>query len=436
MRGVLVLLVVAAVAAAAACGADDDGERAADGPLAVPVSSAVCTPMTTSGGSGARYLIPLVGPMQNVISDHGIQNAQAAKLILDQHEWRAGRSGVALQICDEASAELYSDPDKCERIARALAANPSVLAVMGPSASTCARRMLPVLNRAPGGPVALLGIGSTYLGLTRDGPGVEDGDPDRLYPTGRRSYLRTVAADDAQAAAAVMVARDAGARRTFALDDGSTYGHGIARAFQEAAGRTGLVPVGSRAWDPDGSGYAALAAQVARARPDAVYLGGITGESNGPRLVRDLGRALGRGVALLAPDGFNQPTALVEGAGAHAEGLTISLAAAANRSLPRRGREWARRFTERWGAAPCCYAVHAGQVTELVLDALARADGDRASVLEALRASRVEDGLVGDFSFDEHGDSTVRSISMWRIEGGRLRFLRAVEVPEELLVRR
>jgi hypothetical protein len=40
---------------------------------------------------------------------------------------------------------------------------------------------LPPLNRAPGGPLAIVNFTSTYIGLTRGGPGSLPGEPDRFY---------------------------------------------------------------------------------------------------------------------------------------------------------------------------------------------------------------------------------------------------------------
>jgi hypothetical protein len=48
---------------------------------------------------------------------------------------------------------------------------------------------------------------------------------------------------------------------------------------------------------------------------------------------------------------------------------------------------------------------HAAQATDVVLDAIARSDGTRASVLEVLLRTRVAGGLLGDFSFDRRGTS-------------------------------
>jgi branched-chain amino acid transport system substrate-binding protein len=432
MRGALLVPTVAALAVVAACGGGDgDGDRAQP---VQPISSSVCSPMTTGGEDAARHLVVLVGPLQNAVADHGIQNAQAAKLVLAQREWRAGDASIGLQVCDEASADEYSDGPKCERIAKAVSANHGVVAVLGPTVSTCASLMLPVLNRAPGGPVAMLGLGNTYVGLTREGPGVEDGDPERYRPSGDRSYLRTMPADDVQGAASVLAAQEAGAKRVFAIHDGTRYGRGVATAFSEASTRAGLEDAGTAPWDPEASGYRALAGRIAGARADAVFLGGGA-QSNGPRLIRDLRGGLGKDVLLLGPDGFNQPAAIIEGAGERAEGLTVSLSAASNSALPPRGRAWAAEFARRYGSRPCCYAVHAGQATELVLDAIESSDGTRAGVLRALQRTRTAHGLLGSIRFDEFGDSSLRGVSLYRIEGGRMRYMRTVEVPDDLVGR-
>lgn len=422
-----------ACAAVAACGEDD----AAPAPAAAarPLAVASCSPVTYGGDGRPQALVVLVGPLQNAFSDHGVQNAQAVKLVLEQRGWRAGGYGVGVQVCDESSDEDFVDLEKCERNADAVARNPGVLAVIGPTLSSCAGAMLPILNRAPGGSVALAGTGNTYLGLTREGPGVEPGDPAAKYPTGRRTYVRTVPADDAQAAAGVLALRDAGARRPFLLHDGDAFGRGLAESAAAAAEGAGMSPAGTARWNGRADDFRALARRVRAARADAVYLGGYV-TSNGPRLVRDLRDALGADVPFAAPDGFNQPTALVEGAGARADGLIITLSAVPNRELPERGRRWARAFERRYGTRPCCYAVHAGQIAELALDAIADADGRRDRVVKALMGAQVRNGLVGDFRFDRHGDSTLRTVSTYRIRDGRLRYDRVIEVPEELLTRR
>ena len=43
--------------------------------------------------------------------------------------------------------------------------------------------MIPVLNEAPDGPVGMVSPANTYVGLTHAGPGLEEGEPDKYYPT-------------------------------------------------------------------------------------------------------------------------------------------------------------------------------------------------------------------------------------------------------------
>ena len=50
---------------------------------------------------------------------------------------------------------------------------------------------------------------NTYVGLTHGGPGTSPGEPDKYYPTGKRNYIRIVAADDFQGAADAQLAQAA-----------------------------------------------------------------------------------------------------------------------------------------------------------------------------------------------------------------------------------
>ena len=77
-----------------------------------------------------------------------------------------------------------------------------------------------------------------------------------------------------------------------------------------------------------------------------------------------------------------------------------------------------RRFARELGDASTTYGtVESGQATEVVLDAIARSDGTRASVLRRLREARVKNGILGTFGFDANGDITSASVPILRITG-------------------
>jgi ABC-type branched-subunit amino acid transport system substrate-binding protein len=76
------------------------------------------------------------------------------------------------------------------------------------------------------------------------------------------------------------------------------------------------------------------------------------------------------------------------------------------------------RLTRELGAtADAGYVLHAAQATEVVLEAIARSDGSRASVLEELRATQVRNGILGSFRFDRNGDITPAKLTILRVTG-------------------
>jgi branched-chain amino acid transport system substrate-binding protein len=424
-----------AAALAGACG--DSGNRQPTPRAARPVSTSICGPVTYGGKGRPQLLIANSGALQGPTSDHGIQNAQAVKMVLAQRGWRAGEYTVGVQVCDEASAATsLPSPTKCARNAKAFAADPSVVVVLGPVTSTCAGAMLPIVNRAPGGPLPVVGMSETYLGLTRAGPGVARGHPNAFYPTGERSFVRLAPADDLQAAASALYAQRLGVRRPYVLHHDETWGIGLATAFSTAARRLGMDVAGTDQWDRRAHDYRRLADGIRRTGADSVYLAGYAVADNGAQLIKDLRRKLGPGAAILSPDGFNEPAALVEGAGILAEGVIITIAAIPTQKLPAAGLRFAREFEQRFGALPCCYSVYTAQATHALLNAIAASDGSRAGVLRNLFRTRVRGGLLGDFAIDRYGDTTLTEIAVYRVHGARLRLATTITPSTDLLDRR
>jgi branched-chain amino acid transport system substrate-binding protein len=138
----------------------------------------------------------------------------------------------------------------------------------------------------------------------------------------------------------------------------------------------------------------------------------------------------------MGPDAFNNLDALVEGAGAAAEGFAPLIAVLPNDQLPDPGREFAEGFKQRFGSRPCCFSVHAAEAAPMMLDAIAASDGSRREVLDHLFRTPVDDGYVGNFGIDRYGDTTLRTMGVYRVEGGRLRFETAITPSADLLARR
>lgn len=356
------------------------------------------------------YLFGKPSPRTNRMRD-------AIEYVLARHDFRAGRYRLGYQSCDTStSAAGRSDPERCAANARAYARNPSVLGIVGTYHSYCAAIELPILNAAPGGPVAMVSPSNTYVGLTHGGPGTTAIEPERYYPTGVRSYARVIAADDVQGAALGILAKQLGARRLYLLHNNQGSGYAIAKYVETAARQLGIRVVGISNWDPESRDYSELGRTVARARPDAVVLGGCVCE-NGPALIEELRSALSSRVELLGSDGFARPTADYSRIAGAADGLYITNHALPPERLPPSGRRFLSAISSSGHPVEIePLSPYAAQATKVLIDAIARSNGTRASVVNKLFTARLPNGLVGSTVFDRHGNPTRAPISVLRLD--------------------
>jgi branched-chain amino acid transport system substrate-binding protein len=404
------------------------------GVRALPASR--CSPVEFQGDGQPRFVIASDLPFQGQSGfAETLQMSDAIRFVLAQHQFRAGPYTIGYQACDVSIAATGSyDVGKCKANARAYAANPVVIGVVGGYNSGCVQPQLAVLAGARGGPLAMIGTASTYVGLTHAGPGTARGEPQTYYPDGKRSFVRVVAADDLQGAANALVAKRLGVTRLFVLHDGDPYGFGIAANVRRAATKLGMPIAGFDRWNPRARSYAALARRVRRASADGVFIGGIADVSNGPTLVKDLRSALGDRVHILAPDGFTPIASVVRRTGPAAEGMTASIPAAPPERLGGEGARFVAEFERAIGRPVEFYSVAAAQATEVLLNAIASSDGSRASVTSNVFKTKVPNGILGNFSFDRNGDTTAGAITIYRIVGGKPTIF-TVLTPQPSLVR-
>ena len=358
-------------------------------------------------------------PLQGGLRLSSQQMADAMAFVLRQHGFRAGRWRVAYQSCDDAvAATRLPDDTKCAANARTYGRTPDVVAVVGPLNSGCALAAVPELSRAPG-PLAIVSPFSSYVGLTRAGPGTPPGELRSLYPTGRRNFLRVYPADDHQVAALALLAKRLRRAPVYLLDDGDDeYGRLFAGQFEHAASAFGLPIAGRASWKPGAPDYRRLAVRVARSRPRAVFLGGQL-DTGGAAVIRALRDQLGDRVAILVPAAF-PPSLLIDQAGSAASGVFVSLTGIAGADqLRREGRRFAQTFSATLaGETLEPSAIYAAQAMEVVLDAIRRSDGTRPSVLQALFETRIRNGLIGTVSFDRNGDIETSPVTILRVEPG------------------
>jgi branched-chain amino acid transport system substrate-binding protein len=389
-----------------------------------------CSPLDYEGRGQPDFVIAGDLPLQRGAFAISRPMADALRVALASHRYRAGRFRVGLQICDDASpTEPISSDTACKENAQSFASTPSVIGVVGPYSSRCAASEIPILNGATPGPLAIVSPSNTLVELTRaDSDGAPPAD---YYPTGRRNYARVIANDDVQAAADAILAGRLGLKRVYVLDENSAYGIAMADVFTRTAGRLRIHIAGRTSWDPEAVGYAPLAASIAAARSDGVFVSGPLA-ANGIVLLGDLRARLGPKVQIMAPDGFD-PSETATAGGATAEGMTMSRAGVPNERLGKGGNEFAASFTRTVGTPPTGFATHAAQAMDVLLDAIARSDGTRASVSRNLFSTRVSNGILGTFWITSTGDTTLNAVTIFRIVRGKVTTYDTITVPESLL---
>ena len=107
-------------------------------------------------------------------------------------------------------------------------------------------------------------------------------------------------------------------------------------------------------------------------------------------------------VTLIGSEGFLGD--LSAGAEPAALGMYVAYPGADVEVLPPAGKRFLKDLEARTGKPSLFYTASAAQATEILLDAIARSDGTRASVTRELFKTRVENGILGDIRFDKNGD--------------------------------
>ena len=156
--------------------------------------------------------------------------------------------------------------------------------------------------------------------------------------------------------------------------------------FRHSARAIGLGVAGSARWDPTGRGFATLAERVRHARADGVFLAGLSGSSgsSGGPLIRTLRASLDARIRLIAAKPFGPVDFIFDSSrGAQLprrrQGLYISAPGLPNAHLGSRGRRFVRDFKATQPGVPIRSEAVYAAATEVLLDAIARSNGTRAS---------------------------------------------------------
>jgi DNA-binding SARP family transcriptional activator/ABC-type branched-subunit amino acid transport system substrate-binding protein len=375
-----------------------------------------CAAVSYGGPGRPRFLIASDLALQGFASNVNLAMARGVEWTLRRHGFRAGPYTVGYQSCDDSTPQAGTfDFAKCIANAQLFAKALRVLGVVGTYNSPCTGEELPLLNQAPGGAVPIISPQNTFQILTRGSPAAPPGVLARFYPSGVHNFLRVTPIDTHETAADAVLAHELGLRRVLVVADDGTGGSAIhTPEFVDAANKLG-IETRVYLWHAEQQPAEVVVAAARGFHADGAFIAA----GYPPRLaqlVRALRGSLGRSYPIIGTDYFQAGAGIWQTAGgAVASGVYVSTFGLPNTRLPAAGQRFLRDFgarTPSWGAA------YAAQATEVLLDAIARSHGTRASVLRQLHDTDIRHGIVGPIRFDRNGDVVDGPITILRLRHG------------------
>ena len=403
-------LVAALALGVAACGGGDDNS-------------------STSGGSGSEGRTSLTIysslPLQGDSRPQSTDVVNGEKLALEEAGGKVGKFTIKYVSLDDATAAAGKwDPGQTSADARKAAQDPSTIVYLGEFNSGASAISIPILNEAN---TLQISPSNTYVGLTR-AEGADKGEPDKYYPAGKRTYGRVVPADHIQAAAQVTYQKDQGCKKTYILNDKEVYGKGIAVQVENIGKAQGLAIAGNDGIDTKAANFRSLATKIKSSGADCMFFGGIT-QNKGVQVFKDV-HAANPTMKLFGPDGVAE-SAFSAKLGSDVEKQTYITNPTLDPKLyPPAAQDFFAKFKQKFGNDPQPYAIYGYEAMKVALLAIQNAGdkgNDKQAVIDAFFKIKDRDSVLGKYSIDENGDTTLSDYGADRVEGGKLVFDKVIK---------
>jgi branched-chain amino acid transport system substrate-binding protein len=388
-----------------------------------PVSSGADTAQPTLDVYSS---MPFRGP-----GDDAVAIVNGIKLALQQAGGRAGPWTIDYISLDSSTAAARRwDPGQCAANARRAASDPNAVYYIGEFNSGCSEVSIPILNEAG---IPQVSPSNSYDGLTAAAPGTAPGEPERYYPTGTRTFLRIFPRDAVEAAALLTTLRQDACRRVAIVNDREAYGYGLAGEMELLKHHYHIRILSNTGTNGTSRSFRTYLRALQTQRADCFTFAGIT-ENGAVRVIRAVAHALPR-AKLYGVDGVCTSSFVDPAAG----GIPATAARRFKCTSPvmplktyPRGSAFSAAYRGAFHVSnPNPYAIYGYEAMQLGLDTIAKlgsAAESRSAIVKALFMTRNRQSVIGTYSFDPNGDTTLRSYGLYRATGqsGKLVFVRNI----------
>jgi branched-chain amino acid transport system substrate-binding protein len=382
---------------------------------------------SSGGGGEGRTSLTIYSslPLQGDSRPQSEDVVNGEKMALEEAGGKVGKFTIKYSSLDDSTAATGKwDPGQTSADARKAAQDASTIAYLGEFNSGGSAISIPILNEAN---ILQISPSNTYVGLTR-AKGADKGEPDKYYPAGKRTFGRVVPADHIQAAAQVAYQKDQACKKTYILNDKEVYGKGIAVQVESIAKAQGLAIAANEGFDTKAANFRTVAAKIKSSGADCMFFGGIL-QNKGAQVFKDV-HAANPNMKLFGPDGVAD-SAFTTKLGSAVEKMTYITNPTLDPKLyPPAAQDFFAKFKEKYGKDPEPYAIYGYEAMKVALLAIQNAGdkgNDRQAVIDAFYKIKDRDSVLGKYSIDENGDTTLSDYGSDRVEGGKLVFDKVIK---------
>jgi branched-chain amino acid transport system substrate-binding protein len=367
--------------------------------------------------------LPLQGP-EGTISQ---QIVNGEKLALSGAGGQAGSFKIAFVSLDDSNPKSGRwDPGITASDAKTAAQDTSTIAYLGDFNSAATAISLPLINAAG---ILQVSAGSPYVGLTSSLDAGQD-EPGRFYPSGERTFGRLPPGDTVEAAAQVRLMGQLGARRIYVIDDQDPFQIPLSDMVATGAARAGIAVAAhdSITLAPEAL-YTGEVEKIVRSGAQAVFVSGSS-VAGAAGLWRQL-HAADPGLLLLGPSTMANE-AFTSQIGPAGPSTYLSTPALPESLYPPSAGRVLSEYRRDFGADGGAYALYGYEAMSVVLDAIRGAGthgNDRQVVIDRFFATRNRNSVIGRYSVNADGESSLSRYGIDRVSGGRPVFYRAVRAP-------
>jgi branched-chain amino acid transport system substrate-binding protein len=359
---------------------------------ATAVTLAACS-NSPAPSSDARLTVYVSAPLHGPSAADGRDVVAGAKLALADAGGRSVGIPVEGVYLDDSAGERGWDQVQSAANARRAAEDSTTIAYVGELDAGATRVSEPITNEAG---ILEVSPGATAVDLVQPFPG-STRVPEDTQPSGERTFGRVIPDDEAQAQAAAVWAKRLGSRHVMTDEYPGRFSVEMTEGFTEEAKQLGLE---------------------VNATKKGITSGDLVYAAPPPSRVREFQNVVRAVPRVITTDALLE-SGLLPGKPPRRHQLYMTSAAQDRAQLPAAAQPFLRAFQRRYRRPPGRYAAYGYEAMAAVIHSIAAADDplDRESVVQAFFSTTDRDSILGSYSIDEVGDTTLDRLAGYRLTG-------------------